>query len=100
MLNHAMRIYIYLMAIFGSYSYDPIKQVFEPKKESHDRPQIVNSSYVLSTAVGITDDHHHHHNTSDAIYRHHVTIVTPRPTQWWARKLPKNITNIRGGGTH
>lgn len=94
-------------AIFGSYSYDPVKQVFVPPPPAdndtvHSGPkipdQIINGSYVLSTAVG--DPTHTPEqevtNHTDPVFRKHVTPVTYKNTAWWIRpKLGfKNLTAV------
>lgn len=92
-------------AIFGSYSYDPVKQVFVPPPQDNstiddDKPsQVVNGSFILSTAVGDPTTTPNPDEGGDSteqannnlVYRKHVTPVTHKNTAWWMRpKLPFN----------
>lgn len=106
--SHVLFCYWYVNAIsrpiVGSYSYDPITQLFEPKHSTNETLpiQIYNSSYILSTAVGgdIVEDNngttkHITYNKSNIFFRKHVTS-TIKTTHWWARSKAthKNLTRF------
>ncbi|RVE44762.1 hypothetical protein evm_010561 [Chilo suppressalis] len=76
----------YKPPIFGSYRFDPICGTFDIKVHHNDSEQIVNSSYVLSTAVGVPE------TTTARLIRSNNNIIDPaKPiTAWWARK--KTVT--------
>ncbi|KAG6452216.1 hypothetical protein O3G_MSEX007522 [Manduca sexta] len=82
-------------AIFGSYSYDPIRQVFDPPPPDKNETvpsQFFNKTHVLSTVIGQEDQKQTTLDAKNAsmFFRKHVTHKT---TPWWARpKLHMNST--------